>query len=84
MLGLLDWMAETTKYRSRIADISIFLNVDEAYDFLLLPAVLIIPQEKYPSPSTSSTTYPSSPAVADEQKKSNWRITAQLPPPWWF
>ena len=29
MLDLLDWMAETTKYRSRIDDIfSIFLNVD--------------------------------------------------------
>ena len=72
MLDLLDWMAETTKYRSRIADIfSIFLNVDKVYDFLLLPTVLIIPPVIYPSPSTPSTTYPSSPAAADEQKENN-------------
>ena len=34
MLDLLDWMAETTKYRSRIDDIfSIFLNVDVSLRF---------------------------------------------------
>ena len=38
MLDLLDWMAETTKYRSGIDDIfSIFLNVDQIKAELPLP-----------------------------------------------
>ena len=80
MLDLLDWMAETTKYRSRIADIfSIFLNVDKVYDFLLLPAVLIIPQVIYPLPSTPSTTYPSNPASPDEPLSLTLLSTSQPP-----
>ena len=72
MLDLLDSMAETTKYRSRIDDIfSIFLHVDVDLRSFTFSGCPHYPRRNISCNFNSSTTYLSNPASADEQNENN-------------